>query len=395
MTKVGSALSIITIFLTTAFLAETNYDLGIMVNEDSWITVAPLPGAYYGILGAVALDEKIYFFGEGICERYDPETDTWLAIKPPPIYNAWATVVTCQNKIYIIGGISDLPTQVYDPLTDSWENRTSIPTTLLGHKANVVNDKIYVISGGIPSYISIVKPSDATYVYDPTTDSWSTMASIPTPVQGYASTVLNDKIYIIGGGPATVTVENATCITQIFDPETNQWTTGKPLLTGVYGASACSTSGLLAPKRIYVVGGNLYYSGGGTSADLRLKGSNLNQVYDPETETWFSAASLPDNRWFLSLVNVNDTIYAIGGLNASYLLVSVNIQATEKYFPTGYIETGLPSSSPSQPTSSTFIDWITNFSIEATIAVVFIAAIITFFVLTTYYMKKKKFYGNF
>jgi len=63
-------------------------------------------------------------------------------------------------------------------------------------QANVVNNKIYVISGTLPSG-SI---SNATEVYDPSSDSWSTTAPIPTPVGLYASAAVNDKIYIEGGG---------------------------------------------------------------------------------------------------------------------------------------------------------------------------------------------------
>jgi N-acetylneuraminic acid mutarotase len=238
------------------------------------------------------------------------------------------------------------PTQVYDPATGTWENKTAIPLTIFGYKANVVDDKIYVISGGKPTVIGAVVTSATSYVYDPATDSWLELAPIPTPVQAYASAVLDSKIYIIGGGTSELT-SNASDLVQIYDIKTNQWINGTSIPTGVYGAGACATSGHFAPKRIYVVGGNLKYSGGGTSADLNPKGTNLNQVYDLETGTWSSAASLPDSRWFLSLVNINDALYAVGGVNASYLLTSINIQATAKYIPAGYDASLLPAPSPS------------------------------------------------
>lgn len=367
--------TIILVLLVAAFLAVAKPAIGDVLVEDSWVTVASLPKPYsYGISGAAALDGKIYFIGEGICECYDPDANAWTTVTPPTLYTGGA-VAACQNKIYVIGD----PTQVYDPSTGTWENRTALPSTIIGYKANVVDDKIYVISGGKPAFYTITDPSEATYVYDPETDSWSELAPIPTPVQGYASAVLNNKIYIIGGGTATSMLENATNIVQIFDTETNRWTNDTPIPTGVYDAGACSTSGLFAPKRIYVVGGNLYYNTGGILAPT-LPGSSLNQVYDLETGTWSSAAALPESRWLVSLVNVNDTLYAVGGRNASFVTTYANTQATEKYLPAGYNAHPTPTPPPAD-------NFTANLLPIVVIVVIVTVAIVS---LAVYHKKPKK-----
>ena len=196
------------------------------------------------------------------------------------------------------------------------------------------------------------------------------MVSIPTPVAGYASAVVDNKIYIIGGISGALGVKTSTHIVQIFDPETSQWTNGTSMPTWIYGAAACSTSGLFAPKRIYVVGGRLYSCG-----------ANYNHVYDPETGIWSSAASLPDNRWHASLVNINDTLYAIGGLNgttsvpsnydweaANQLVSTTRIQATWKYTPTGYNPN--PLTAP-----STIDDYTANLFPILIVAIVVIVAV--------------------
>jgi N-acetylneuraminic acid mutarotase len=66
-------------------------------------------------------------------------------------------------------------------------------------QANVVDDKIYVISGQPLAPYGVVNPVSSNYVYNPETDSWSEMAPIPVPVMGYASVVLEDETYIIRG----------------------------------------------------------------------------------------------------------------------------------------------------------------------------------------------------
>ncbi len=207
--------------------------------------------------------------------------------------------------------------------------------------------------GGATFVQGIIFTSATNYVYAPTNDSWSTMAPIPVPVEGYASAVLDGKIYVIGGGTQTSTPIDASDPVQIFDPETNRWSNGTSIPVGVSGADACTTSGFLAPKRIYVVGGTTTVSGGWLSMDFEdYYKTDLNQVYDPETGNWSTAASIPDKRWSLSLVNVNDLLYVVGGQNGSdegitwtergnwtelmQRFASTKAQSTWQYTPIGY-----------------------------------------------------------
>jgi len=292
---------------------------------DSWTTLEPSPAGFY--IGAAAVDGKIYYIG-GENVRYDPEANTWTLLAPPPISNSWGTVVACQNKIYIIGGNASKPTQVYDPATDTWENRTSIPTTRSALQANVVDGKIYVIGGQMLAGLYIINPSSANDVYDSATDSWYSMAPIPTPVIGYASVVLDDKIYIIGGGNTGGPDYEPLSQVQIFDPKTNQWTNGTSLPTGIIYARACVTIGVFAPKHIYVIGGSLTSYPRWSSYNI----IDLNQVYDPETDTWTTGTPMLTPRYRFSVAVVNDEIYAIGGVSKeNYLVVN------EKYTPLDYI----------------------------------------------------------
>jgi N-acetylneuraminic acid mutarotase len=322
-------------FLSSAFILLLAFSIGtipffqvakVNATEDSWTTLEPSPTGFY--TGAAAVDGKIYYIGSSINAQYDPETNNWTLLAPPPISNSWGTVVACQNKIYIIGGNASKPTQVYDPNTDTWENRTSIPTTKQALQANVVDGKIYVIGGEGLTGLGIINPSSSNDVYDPATDSWSKMASIPTPVMGYASAVLDNKIYIISGGNTGGPDYEPVTQVQIFDPTTNQWTNGTPIPTGVISARACVTTGLFAPKRIYVIGGTLtsYYRWA-TYAVI-----DLNQVYDPETDTWTNSTPMPTPRCGFGVAVVDDEIYAIGGVSEeNYLVVN------EKYTPLDFV----------------------------------------------------------
>jgi N-acetylneuraminic acid mutarotase len=295
--------------------------------EGSWTTLALLPEPSHTI-GAAVVDGKIYVIDWTTCVKYDPETNNWTAKAPPPITNTWGSVVACQNKIYLIGGASDLPTQVYDPATDIWENRTSIPTTRSSLQANVVDGKIYLIGGQMPAGLYVINASSSNDVYDPETDTWTQMAPIPTAVMGYASAVFEEKIYIISGGNESGPDYKPTNLVQIFDTEKNQWTKGTPIPTGVCSSRAGITTGLSAPKRIYVIGGTTdYYPRWATYNVV-----NLTQTYDPETDTWTTGSPMLTPRSGFGIAVVNDEIYAIGGVKEEdYLVVN------EKYTPAGYI----------------------------------------------------------
>jgi N-acetylneuraminic acid mutarotase len=145
---------------------------------------------------------------------------------------------------------------------------------------------------------------------------------------GYASVVFEDKIYIISGGNESGPDYNPTKLVQIFDPATNQWTNGTSVPTGIISARACATTGMFAPKRIYVIGG-------ATTSYARWETYNvinLTQIYDPETDTWTTGAPMLTPREDFGLAVVNDEIYAIGGVKEEkYLAVN------EKYTPADFI----------------------------------------------------------
>ena len=296
----------------------------------SWTTLAPLPMRQFisntdvaAYTGTTVLNGKIYYIDLNMTLRYNPETNNWTELAPLPVYNGWGTLVACQNKIYVIGD----PTQVYDPSTDSWENRAPLPSIIMEMKANFVDGKIYVISGQPLAGLGIVNPLSTNYVYDPVMDSWSEMAPIPVPVMGYASAVLDDKIYIISGGHEGGPDYEPINLVQIFDPETNQWTNGTSIPISVTSAGACTTTGVSFPKRIYVLGGatNYYFH-------YSHQGHDFNQVYDPETGTWTNATALPTPRNGFDAVVINDEIYIIGGSDGDIYLTE-----NEKYTPSGYI----------------------------------------------------------
>jgi len=310
-------------------------------SEGSWVAKAQMGLAKTGF-GVGVVNDKIYVIGGhpygsvkvtiDDVSVYDPATDEWHSKQPMPSSLAWFGTAVYQNKIYVIGGAWGLGGSekngvwVYDPVANMWTSKTSMPTARGGIQANVVDGKIYVIGGTADSVL------DVNEVYDPVAETWATKTPIPTPVSAYASAVVDGKIYVIGGLAPNGTSRTRVNLNQIYDPATGTWSLGSPLPNAQKSISAGATIGVMAAKRIYVVG------------------DGLNQIYDPANDSWTVAEPIPDSANRLTnfddaeIAVVNDQLYALGGVykDENGNVYSVN----EQYTPIGY---GTPEQFPQSP----------------------------------------------
>ncbi len=336
-------LLLVLILLTSICTMVAKAVSGTSVVADSWVPKEPMKvpranlgvavvnGNIYAIGGNTVAGE--YNFNQGFYagitggtvntnEQYNPVTDTWASKASMPTPRDSFAIAVYQNKIYCIGGRTSIPlfnsqtftaiTQVYDPETDTWQTKTPLPKIEWPLQAGVVDGKIYVIGR-----------SGATYAYDPTKDSWTTKANSPSvntnPISGFVAAVFDNKIYVIG----------ISGLNLIYDPLTDAWSSthsSQPFSVegllgfGTFQAAIGTTTGMLAPERIYVFFENRTY------------------IYDASNDTWASGASMSKERVNFGAAVINDTFYVIGGGNnpkgfaASYAPSAAN----EQYFPVGY-----------------------------------------------------------
>lgn len=251
----------------------------------------PLPAHH---VAAVEFNGKIYLFGGGAQPDpagglwvpinnawvYDPVADSWKALAPMPTARGSALAAVVNGKIYVIGGASVHPgakieslsattphrsmstNEMYDPASNTWKERSPMPTARNHAAIGMVNGKIYVLGGRVGSVFVNASAVDVVEEYDPAKDAWGIVkARMPTARSGTAFGTLGGKIYVIGGEYLNAQVVGAFRDIEAYDPAANVWTILPPLSVPRNAPAAA-----VAGNRLYLISGQMQSASiGGTA----------------------------------------------------------------------------------------------------------------------------------
>ena len=190
-----------------------------------------------------------------------------------------------------------------------WTSKTVLPVNLSDYQAVSHKTHVYVIGGqkGCSSSDTCAGTVvNTVYQYDTKLDKYTTKAAITDNGVAairyrYASAVVGDKIYIIGG----LTADTATGMlktTLIYDISANSWSTGPEMAAG--RADTCAA----------VVGSKIYVVAGYQSIDP-INVLDTVEVLDTAAASpaWTTAPSLPAKRGDITCASSGGKVYAIGG----------------------------------------------------------------------------------
>lgn len=180
---------------------------------DTWTTGASMPQASDG--KATIVNGEIYVMSArsnpnlNLNQAYNPSTNQWSTKTPMPDRNGWcAASAVIGNKIYVIGGYTSSPhrniVQIYDTISDSWTAGTPPPISMGGYVTGAVTigtqDSPRVELFGLTEYATTISNgSTANQIYDPSTDNWTIVDSMPTSRERFGIALINNEIYTIGG----------------------------------------------------------------------------------------------------------------------------------------------------------------------------------------------------
>jgi N-acetylneuraminic acid mutarotase len=195
---------------------------------DSWKALAPMPTRRGSPVAAVA-GNKIYVIGGavpgpketavhparphtsvGTVEEYDPATNSWRERAAMPTPRNHATAGAVNGKIYVIGGrvgaafitggSSNIGViEAYDPATDLWSGGLArMPTARSAAAGGVWGGRIYVTGGEFQDY-RMMATLRAFEAYDPASNAWTTLPSLPVPRHGLAGAVVGNRLHMVSG----------------------------------------------------------------------------------------------------------------------------------------------------------------------------------------------------
>src|SRR6266852_1577569 len=206
---------------------------------------------------------------------------TWTALTPvSPSPMEGMTVGGVGQIIVAAYGFSPVPgntnqTLLYNINTNLWSTGAPAPLPArAGAAAAVIDDGIFVIGGrqstGGPCsggpYLTTVEK------YDIDTNTWSPVAPLLNARSDLAAVARGGKIFVFGGCTGAASAPSFTGEVDMYDPQTNTWTTLPSTMTTARASLVAGHSG----DKVYTIGG--------TTDGVSV--SNVNEVYDIPSGTW-------------------------------------------------------------------------------------------------------------
>ena len=191
-------------------------------------------------------------------------------------------VVGLDSSLYSFGGFNPSTNQQFTLTAHSyrfdgsrWEQIADLPMPTANVQAVTNGTYIYIMNGNIAG-----GDTYALYRYDPTLNTYTTLAPSALPVDQYAAVYLNGKIFRIGG---YVNESYITSTVEVYNVGANKW------------SYAASYPTVIGQEAAVTMNGYIYTAGGIGGSNDRIK----TYRYDPVADTWDdkAIADLPFGRW--------------------------------------------------------------------------------------------------
>lgn len=221
-----------------------------------WTRKASLPTPR-GTLAAAVINSKIFAVGGIVPDRKNGD------VPLQPISD-----IIKFDGLAVTGELT-----VYNPLLDRWEVKKSSPTKRHTLAVTAINGLLYAVGGRQ----QILSRSFATLeTYNPKTDTWSSEPPIPAARSNVAGTTLGNLFIVIGGLKQPQPEDPAKIFDEVdvFDPEEKRWVSWPKLSFPRHGLGAT-----VLDNKIYAIGGNTVEYLGNSSVDFN---SGTTEVFQLE-----------------------------------------------------------------------------------------------------------------
>jgi N-acetylneuraminic acid mutarotase len=198
---------------------------------------------------------------------------------------------TLDGYAYAVGGRvagdASNTAEKYDPSSNTWSDIASMSAGRQGLGVVALGGKVYAIG-----------PDETAEAYDPSSNKWGGIAPMSTQRFFLAVGTLGGKIYAVGG----VTDAGFLTSAEAYSPTTDSW-------SAIAAMSQARNS-----LAVGVLGGKVYAVGGSTDTAGYLK---VVEAYDPASNKWSTVANMTAARANPAVAVIGARMYAIGGFGYS------------------------------------------------------------------------------
>lgn len=224
---------------------------------------------YGGINGAEAIEETFLYDFDFVDNQTDGPAMNAMRARMAYAADDW-------GSLYAMGGVdangaSVASAEVFDPYTETWTSIAPLPTARSEMPAISDGGYIFTFGGTVAGYGN-GNVSSTVYRYDTRANTWQVMDPLPKALRGAAAAEYNGTIYVMGGISSTGPVADVYA----YDILTNTWTRETDLPTPVSRASA-----------VFAADGTVQLIGGVDAA-----GSPLTTVFHTQDLTAADAAPI-------------------------------------------------------------------------------------------------------
>ena len=240
-----------------------------------------------------------------------------------PVGVAKFGLAAVDGKLVVAGGYdTSNASYVYDIASNTWSRGPNLPRGTDNVAAVAAGGKVYALGG---------EASNAVQIYDPALNTWTAGAAMSSRRFAAAAAVYNGRLHLLGGWNLNNSASASLDSQSVYELASQTWL-AQPF-AALPGARNAAAAGVLG-GRLCVVGGR----SPGIRATDQQPLANLD-CYSDASNTWSPEAPLPTARGSLAAAVLDDHIYVFGG-ETSTRTVST---AVERWDPATRSWTALPA----------------------------------------------------
>ncbi len=283
-----------------------------------WSTAASLPiktqelypavhkGRLY-VAGGIASKLNTPYFTDRFFS-FEPEKNAWREEGNLPESLHHAALVSCQERLFLVGGFNGgythvwrMRSNVYEYVEGSWLEQPSLPAPQAEGVVTSHDGQIHLVSGQSPIGESNDKRHhhrevDKHLIWQPDNKKWETAAPIPLARNSATGGWVGDQMIVSGGRNAS---GNYTT-THIFDKREDRWREGRPMPLPQAG-----TASVTLDDGIIVFGGEIFVPESAVFKNVWR--------YSLKEDKWYPLADMPTPRHGIGAGGIGGKVFVIGG----------------------------------------------------------------------------------